>query len=337
MNFQCKNCDANMVFDPDRQAMYCPYCDGIDSERKSGDDSMEVCPSCGGALDPGDYKSTVRCEFCGNYIIFDKRVTGKYRPVRILPFMFGKDEAVSKMEKEFKSRFFTPFSFLSEKTLVNMKGHYVPFFLYDMKAEATYAGEVNRVKNTVEGNYDVRETSVYDVKRAFTAEYKGIPADASEEMNDLDMDLQEPFDYSFMKEFNPKYLSGFCSEIYDKSSDELMERAYEKARKSCKEIAVKSITGYSSNINFSQADVKFSHEKSEYVLLPVWHYSYEYKYRIYHFLVNGQNGRIIGETPVSKLKVVIYGLLCAGLWMVLLDLMFGVFGSWIESLFGPWM
>lgn len=337
MNFQCQNCDANMVFDPDSQSMYCPYCNTRNQEQKRGNDSMEICPSCGGALNPGDYKSTVQCEFCGNYIIFDKRVSGEYRPVRILPFQFGKKTAVAKMEEEFKSRFFTPMSFLSEKTLVNMKGHYVPFFLYNMTASADYAGEAKTTRSWSDGSYDYRETATYSVKRQFTAKYKNIPADASEEMADLAMDAQEPFDYSFMKEFDPKYLSGFCSEIYDKSADELIERAYAKARKSCDQIAAGSVTGYNGGSPFTQMHVEFSGQESEYVLMPIWHYNYEYKHRKYHFLVNGQTGRVIGHTPVSKVKVFVYGLLCAGLWMVLLDSVFGLFGSWIDALIGPFV
>lgn len=35
MIYKCKNCGGNVVYDPDRKAMHCPYCDGIETQDKA--------------------------------------------------------------------------------------------------------------------------------------------------------------------------------------------------------------------------------------------------------------------------------------------------------------
>ena len=42
--------------------------------------------------------------------------------------------------------------------------------------------------------------------------------------------------------------------------------------------------------------------------MPVWLYKYDYRGETYRFHVNGQTGKVVGMTPVSKAKVFLYGL-----------------------------
>ena len=41
--------------------------------------------------------------------------------------------------------------------------------------------------------------------------------------------------------------------------------------------------------------------------MPVWKYVYQYKGQTYQYHVNGQTGKVIGITPISKEKVLLYG------------------------------
>ena len=307
MNFQCKNCGGNMIFAPAKQKMYCPYCDGEDTERVAGNDSLTVCASCGGEVDPGQYKSSDKCPYCGNYLIFDKRVSDNYKPDSIIPFKLDKDMAVASMDKEFKKRLFAPISFLSEKSLESMKGAYVPFFLYDYLAESVYRGEGTKVRSWRSGDYTYTETSYYDVEREMHASFDNIPVDASFEMPDSTMDLMEPYDYTDLMSFDPKYLSGFFGEIYNDTADKFADRAKKKAADSAETLMKKSIGAYSS-LKTVVDQTTLTDRKIDYALFPVWVYKYKYAGKDYNFYVNGQTGKVIGKTPVSKLKVVIYSI-----------------------------
>ena len=328
MNFQCKNCGGNMIFAPARQKMYCPYCEGEDTETVAGNDSLTVCASCGAEVDPGEYKSSDKCPYCGNFLVFNKRVEGDYKPDSIIPFKLDKDMAVAAMDKEFKKRLFAPVSFLSEKSLESIKGAYVPFFLYDYLADSEFSGEGTKVKRWSSGNYDYTETSYYSIERVMHASFDNIPVDASLEMDDYTMDLMEPYDYSELMSFDPKYLSGFFGEIYNDTADKFADRAKKKAADSAEVLMKKSIGGYNSMKTLVDRTT-LTDQKIDYALFPVWVYKYRFRGKDFNFYVNGQTGKVIGKTPVSVLKVIIYsvfsGLLFYGGIEGLLGIITGVF------------
>ena len=44
--------------------------------------------------------------------------------------------------------------------------------------------------------------------------------------------------------------------------------------------------------------------ETKYVLLPVWVLNIKYKDKIYHFAMNGESGKMVGEIPVDTKKLV---------------------------------
>lgn len=332
MIFKCRSCDAVMVFDPDKQKMVCPFCDSVDTEEKKGEISPmavcpPVCPSCGGELTPGQFTSAGKCPFCGNYIIYDERVAGALEPNTMIPFKISKKKAVECMQEEFKSRKYTPASFLTEKTLKNMEGYYVPFFMYDYHVKATRECDATKTRSWREGNYNCTETSYYKLFREFEADYDNVPADASIAMNDDIMDLMEPYDYQLLTDFDPRFLSGFFADAYNMGADELEERAKKKVAGSADSIMRNSMAAYSVSAEPTVNSVLAERTNTEFALFPVWKYTYIYKYLPYDFYVNGQTGKVIGKTPVSKAKVFVYALVRGGLWALLLSLVFGLLFS----------
>lgn len=306
MNFQCKNCGGNMVFDPEQQKMLCPYCDGTDCEEQKGDESLTVCASCGGEVNIDELVSSSQCPYCGNYLVFDNRIKGKFKPDRILPFRISKKKAVECMDKEFAKRLFAPSSFLSEKTLVALKGHYVPFYMYDYTVSGNYNGTGTKVKRWSSGNYDYVETSYYQLLREFDAEYDDVPVDASYAMDDDVMDLLEPFDYEYFCSFDPKYMSGFFGEVYNDSAEVFESRAKQKVSDSAQSVLMNSVIGYST-LSTNERTVNTSLNNADFALLPVWQYTYAYGGKDYRYYVNGVTGKVIGITPVSVKKVAAYG------------------------------
>lgn len=305
MRYRCKNCGGNMVFAPEKQQMLCPFCDGTDCEDRIGDESITVCPACGGELTTGEFTSASRCPYCNNYLIYESRVSCEYEPDSVLPFKICKKDAVGCIDREFKKRRFAPASFLSEKTLEEMNGYYVPFYLYDFKADGVYEGTGTKVRTWRSGNYDYTETSFYDVRRNMHVEYDNIPADASTEMPDETMDLIEPYDYEALTSFDPKYLSGFFGEVYNASKEAYEGRAKRKAVESAAALLHGSLSGYSS-LSPRVDTTTLTPGKVDYTLFPVWIYKYEWKGTVYPFYVNGQTGKVIGKTPISKMKAFLY-------------------------------
>ena len=65
-----------------------------------------------------------------------------------------------------------------------------------------------------------------------------------------------------------------------------------------------------------------TNESFKHLLLPLWLCAYTYRSKLYHFLVNGQKGRVSGSRPVSFWKVVLLVLL----WLLVAGVAFYIWG-----------
>ena len=306
MIFKCKNCGGNAVYAPEKGKMYCPHCESTDSEERFDDNSMVQCVNCGAPLQISEYTSAWKCEHCGSYLILNERVEGGYEPQLLLPFYVSRQAAVAAMEQEFSRRLFAPSDFMSTKSLEKMEGVYVPFWLYDFDADYDFAGEGTKVRTWRSGDTEYTETSYYEVIRRMDVDFDRIPVDASYAMEDGCMDLMEPYDYRALVDFAPKYMSGFLGEIYNQGAAELSERAREKAKEASVQLLQESISGYTT-VRPYHKNLNLQGKKTSYALMPVWQYDYRYRGKVYRYHVNGQTGKVIGVTPVSKARVIGYG------------------------------
>lgn len=306
MIYKCKNCGGNVVYHPDKKKMYCPHCGGEDSEEEIRSPLMAECANCGAPMEFSGYTSACRCEHCGYYTILEERVEGKFTPHLILPFQISKERAAQLLRREFQSRYFTPATFLSAATLEGMEGVYVPFFLYDYLAAYDYEATGTKVRSWRSGNTEYLETSYYRVERNLEIDFDRIPVDASINMDDAAMDLLEPFAGKALQGFEEKYMSGFQGECFSQEIMELEPRAQEKARRASEELLQESLSGYSS-LYADKKHLNLQRQRAEYALLPVWVYHYSYHGQKYDYYVNGQSGKILGKTPVSKGKMFAYG------------------------------
>lgn len=321
MIFKCDNCGGNVLFNPEKGKMCCPHCDGIDSQKKvTGEQSMERCINCGAPLTVKDYTSAMQCEHCGCSLIFDERVQGQYQPHLMVPFAVSKTKAKEIMRERFKKKAFTPSNFLSEQMLDKMEGMYVPFFLYDFNVHSQLHAEGTKRRTWTSGDTEYTETSYYDVQREMTVDFDRIPVDASVALDDGIMDLMEPYDYKALQDFKEEFMSGFVSEIYSNDSEQMRPRAKKKAVDSADAMMRESTGGYSTlrviHKNTDTRDVA-----TNYTLMPVWHYRYIYKGETFDYYINGQTGKAVGKTPVSKGKVFGYGATVWGFMTLIMSML----------------
>lgn len=301
MIFKCRNCGGNVIYDPQRKKMYCPHCDGLDSEEPVPGGSITQCPNCGAPIQTGPFTSADKCAHCGSFLIFEERVTGQFTPHLILPFKVSRQEAEAKLKNEFGKKVLTPSSFLSKASLTKLEGMYVPFFMYDYHVNYHWAGRGKKVRVWTKGDKEYTETSIFRIIRDMDIDFSKIPVDASNGMEDGAMDLLEPYDYKALENFQMKYMSGFTGEMYNRGADQLEPRAHRKAERDSEDLMMQSITGYSSVIP-EQRNMQVHQTATDYALLPVWVYDYEYQGKRYLFHVNGQTGKMIGAAPISKAK-----------------------------------
>ena len=317
MQFKCVNCGGNVVYDPKSGNMICVSCNSVNSEEIVKQEDSYTCPACGGALKVNDFTSATRCEYCGAYNIIDEKITYPYGPDLVLPFRFSKEQATELLRKEFKDELFCPNDFLSQRTLEDLKGNYVPFWLYSYDTHAVWSGIGTKVRKWRSGDIEYTEISEYNVYREMDIDFKRIPVDASIPMPDQIMDLMEPYEYKDLEAFQPKYLSGFQGETYNQTPVELEKRAKSKADMDTEAWLNSTMTGYNS---LRPSQKQFTHQPNarEFAMMPVWKYVYRYHNTNFEYYINGQTGKVYGKLPKSTSKIFFAGgTLFAGILLLL--------------------
>jgi DNA-directed RNA polymerase subunit RPC12/RpoP len=315
--YKCVNCGGNVVYDPQSKHTKCLSCGGSDCEEVVTSETPVVCMNCGAQIPFTEFGSATRCPSCGTYVIKDSMVSYPYGPDVVIPFNLSKHDAEECLRKEFGKKLFLPSTFLSAKTLEKMRGIYVPFWMYDFNTDFDYSAVGTKVRTWTSGNRRYTETSYFDVYRKMHVDYRGVPVDASIEMPDNIMDLMEPYSYNELIAHDNKYLSGFESEAYNYTPDQLEERVEHKIDADSRAMARDEAKGYNS-LTKERLNTNNRRVGNKFALLPVWVYEYRYNGKNYTFYVNGQTGKCVGTPPLSTgravgLTAILAGALFVGL------------------------
>ena len=271
------------------------------SEEEAAHMRIYSCPSCGAGIICDDTTAATSCVYCGNPTVVPGNFTGMIRPDCVLPFKLDKNAAVTALTKHYKNKRFLPKVFEAENHIEEIKGVYVPFWLFDGESEAYMRFKGTKVSRRRSGNYEITRTDHYRVVREGNIKFEKVPVDGSSKMPDAHMDSIEPFGYGELKNFSSAYLPGFLADKYDVDADTCGERANERIKNSTEDTFKKTTAGYTtltreySKINLKRGDVK-------YALLPVWMLSTKWSGKDFLFAMNGQTGKLIGDLPVDKGK-----------------------------------
>ncbi len=336
--YKCPNCGGSVNFDSRTQQMKCPYCDTAfevdavkefqDSTAKqtdeyhwesygansgSGDWSAGEtagmrqfrCQSCGGEIVTDANTAATSCPYCGNAAVIEERLNGMFRPDWVIPFQLDKKAAQNALEAHLKGKLFLPKAFKSQNRLEEIKGIYVPFWLFDANANANARYRCTKVRRWSDAQFEYVKTSHFAVQRAGNAMFRTVPVDGSSKMDDAMMEAIEPFDYSKKMDFQTAYLSGFLADKYDVDAQASQPRANERIKISMQDMLAQTVHGYATCVP-DGCNVRLAGGKTQYALLPVWVLNTRYNGETYHFAMNGQSGKFIGDLPLDKAKAALY-------------------------------
>ena len=279
------------------------------------------CPSCGAELICEASTAAGSCPYCGNPTIIPGQFAGTLKPDYIIPFRMGKKDAENALKKLYRGKFLLPKNFSDSSHSKEIKGGYVPFWLFYAKAWGHVSYAATRSETHREGEYRVTNTSHFQVQREGSASFERIPADASRQMPDDYMDSIEPFDYGEMREFSTAYLPGYLANKYDVSAEECASRADLRCANSLEGMLRRDVIGYQT-VAETGRDIRLQRGVVKYAMLPVWVLNTRWKDQNYLFMMNGQTGKAAGDLPVSKAKYAVLRLCLIGG----LTLLFGLVG-----------
>ena len=229
------------------------------------------------------------------------KLSGENTPDCVIPFKLDKKAAGEALKAFCKGKLLLPSNFVNDNKIKEMKGVYVPFWLFDCDADANIVYDATKVRTWGDSNYNYTETRHYNVYRSGSIGFQNIPVDGSSKMDDAYMDGIEPYNYSEMTEFNPGYLLGYVADKYDVSAQDSFPRAETRVISSTEDAFRDTVVGYNTVVP-KMSDVRAARGKFRYALLPVWMLNSKYNGEMYTFAVNGQTGKVSGRLPVDKKK-----------------------------------
>ena len=106
----------------------------------------------------------------------------------IQTFKLDKEAAKQALRNYYKGKRLLPKAFSNENHIEEIKGVYVPFWLFDGQGDADIRFNATKVQSYRQGDYQVTITDHYDVRRAGTVNFSRIPVDGSRKMPDAHMD-----------------------------------------------------------------------------------------------------------------------------------------------------
>ena len=176
---------------------------------------LYVCESCGGEILADKTTGATSCPYCGNKVVMKGQFDGALRPDYIIPFKKDKKQAKEAYRKHLEGKKFLPGVFKQQNHIDEIKGVYVPFWLFDTDASADIRYHATKTRFWSDSDYDYTETSHYSVFRAGNIGFDQIPVDGSSKIdNDLTESL-EPYVISEAVDFATPYLAGYVADKYD--------------------------------------------------------------------------------------------------------------------------
>lgn len=350
IEYKCPCCGGIVEFDSGSQLMKCPYCDTtFDPEalkqkdealnqqapdemewQQSGEtwteeeaDRMDVysCKSCGGEIIVPENTGATHCPFCGNPVVLTSRFSGALKPDYVIPFQISKEQVKELLRKEMSQKKLLPKLFSTESHLDEIKGVYVPFWLFSADADADINYHATRTRVWRSGDTEYTETSHFRLQRAGSLGFDNLPVDGSSQMDDSMMESLEPFDFSQVKPFQTAYLSGYYADKYDVDANQSIERANQRIKKSTEDAFRATASDYLSVVPESSS-IQLSNANTHYALYPVWLLNTSYLGKKYQFAVNGQTGKFVGDMPIGKKEYWLWRLYYTGIigavtWLIL--------------------
>jgi len=120
---------------------------------------------------------------------------------------------------------------------------------------------------------------------------------ASHGLNQSEADDLMPFPEEAMRTFSTDLLVGYTAEVPGIDEDGAWVTGEERIRALERADCARQVE------RLTRVETRLSNRRSAVCYLPVWLYTYQYSGKQYRVLVNGHTAEVVGDRPVSKLKI----------------------------------
>ncbi len=269
------------------------------------------CDTCGAGFNFPPNLHADECPYCGSNIVIPVKLQRQLAPDAVLHFDIKEETANAEFRKWIKSLWFAPSSL---KKLAQVKhpidGTYIPYWGFDADTYSRYSGERGTNYYTTEtymSNGEMKTRTVTKIRWRYVSgsvsyDFDNVLVPASEIMSKKLTSSMKKWNLVKSQTYNPKYLSGYKSELYQVGLPRGFKIAKSIMRNKIRQLVRRDIGGDHQRIH----NVNTQYERVEYklMLMPLWVSAFLYQQKTYRFIINGQTGEVKGERPYSWIKII---------------------------------
>ena len=323
---KCESCGANYIYDIESGNLKCEHCGSVkkienddtvqrramtdeilNSRDQWNEASVYRCNGCG-AKEVLDKKDITRiCCFCGSSNIVAADELAGIKPDSVIPFQITKDSAIDRFKQWIKKRFWAPKAFKIADIRERMNALYCSSWSFSARTESNYNGTLGRVtvRHTSDGK---THTSVkwFRVSGNITQEYNDYTIQSGDRISHIMFNKLKPYDFKNLKVYRQEYLSGIIAEHYTRNLETCFNSFTTFVRTDLRRKIISKHNADRVQILNIQTDYK--NKRFNYILLPVYICNYIYNKKTYNFYINGADGKVVGQYPKSKLKILLFAI-----------------------------
>lgn len=338
---RCEACRAPVTFDPATGGLHCDYCGAkrpivsgatvplhplSEALVLSGAASREglqvaACTNCGAQTEIDAAVASTTCAFCSAAL--EVRPGDPVTPAEgVVPFEITRDAAGTAFSKWVRKLWFRPNDLKHRAKVHDLRGAYVPAWLFHAHAESSWTAEAGYhyyEEETREIDGKTQTVRVQKTRWEYRSGYhdavyrnqlvsasKGVPAD--------ELARVEPYELTkALRTFDADYLAGFEAETHGLDAATCWEIARTRIEAAEHDACAREVPG--DTYRNLQVSTTTSREQLQSTLVPLWVAAFEYRSKLFRFVVNGQTGKVAGQAPWSVAKIVaavFVGLVVAG-------------------------
>lgn len=303
--FMCPKCGGRMTFSPDGSSLVCDYCarqnplgagGGAENEKdfivamatikghgKPLQEQVFHCNGCGAEFILPPKQISANCAYCDSpHVVSLEKSKDLVAPNSILPFAFDQKRATRLLIDWVEGSNIKP-----EKKVGLPRGIYLPVWTFDIGGFIDYTGEI--VEDDDNPFTKRREKKVTRINDQYPVMVNDLALPASRKLSQVFMKLIPSFDFSALKEYDPRYLASWLAEVYDVPMADASLDARSIAFKELK----KQLPNLLNDVKLvSASSAGMLVESFKLALLPVWMTELPFGGREHLVLINGQNGTV---------------------------------------------
>lgn len=293
-----------------------------------------ACKNCGAELSVDEALRTTVCIYCDTPSVVESpsRTSGP-RPAFTVGFVQPEAQVRKHVARWLRTRnIFCPGS-IRHANVENLKGVYVPAYLYSAVSRTDYAARIgenytetetytttDKDGKTVTKTRTVVKTEWRSLRGTRAANVSDVLVTASKGLSNSELEAIEPFDWRALRRYSPAMVAGWPAENASLDVVTCLQMARDEAEAHCNRALSGFMPGDSHQI--VSARTSFEKEAVDLVLVPTWLLNARYaadKPPI-RIVVNGQTGAVHGKPPLSALRIalaiVLLALLAGGIYFL---------------------